>query len=200
MISGDGWGLRFPDICLSVEEKIRKEPQPGKLTRPGIEPEPAACYSLRHSGGLGVTLKEKNAILYMFIKLLLLGFTTHLNILGHQRRFRQIERCKADKFCSEALISAWGSFTCRKSTTRDTRLYFPSIGSHTQDFDCLKIIHRPRLGSNPRTSHPEASIITPRPPGSPVHEMEHFVLVPKIVIMILFYIFTRVCCDFINYK
>ena len=38
-----------------------------------------------------------------------------------------IEREKSDKFCSEALISAWGSFTCRKSTTRDPRLYFPLL-------------------------------------------------------------------------
>ena len=49
-----------------------------------------------------------------------------------------IEREKTDKFCSLALISAWGSFTCRKSTTRDPRLYFPSEGSHTQDVYALK--------------------------------------------------------------
>ena len=49
-----------------------------------------------------------------------------------------IEREKFDKFCSEALISAWGSFTRCKSTTRDPRLYFPSEGSHTQDFYALK--------------------------------------------------------------
>ena len=40
MISGDGWGLKFPDICNTVEEKSRKERQRGKLTRPGIEPGP----------------------------------------------------------------------------------------------------------------------------------------------------------------
>ena len=57
--------------------------------------------------------------------LLLLGFTTLFNILAHQHRFRHRE-WKSDKFCSEALISAWGSLTCRKSTTRDPRLYFPS--------------------------------------------------------------------------
>ena len=39
------------------------------------------------------------------------------------------EREKSDKFSSETLISAWGSFTCRKSTTRDPRLYFSSEGS-----------------------------------------------------------------------
>ena len=48
------------------------------------------------------------------------------------------EHEKSDKFCSEALISAWGSFTCRKSTTQDQWLYFPSEGSHTQDFYALK--------------------------------------------------------------
>ena len=70
-----------------------------------------------------------------------------------------VEREKSDKFCSEALISASGSFTCRKSTTRDSRLYFPSEGSHTHDFYSLKKIHRPRLGLNPRTSDPVASVI-----------------------------------------
>ena len=53
-----------------------------------------------------------------------------------------IERDKSDKFCSEALILAWGSFTCHKSTTRDPRLYFPSEGSHTQDFYALEKIHQ----------------------------------------------------------
>ena len=70
-------------------------------------------------------------------KLLLLGFTRLFNILGHHRRF-PTEREKYDKFCSKALISAWGSFMCRKSTTGDLRLYFPSEGSHTQDFYALK--------------------------------------------------------------
>ena len=41
VISGDGWDLRFLDICLTVEEKPRKKSQSGKLTRPGIEPGPA---------------------------------------------------------------------------------------------------------------------------------------------------------------
>ena len=35
-------GLKFPDICLTDEEKPRKKPQPGNLSRPGIEPGPAA--------------------------------------------------------------------------------------------------------------------------------------------------------------
>ena len=49
-----------------------------------------------------------------------------------------ILREKSEKFCSEALISAWGSCTYRKSTIRDQQLYFPSEGSHTQDFYALK--------------------------------------------------------------
>ena len=48
------------------------------------------------------------------------------------------EHEKTDKFCSEALISACSSFICRKSTTGDPWLYFPSEGSHIQDFYALK--------------------------------------------------------------
>ena len=77
-----------------------------------------------------------------------------------------IEREKSNKFCPEALVSAWGSFTCRKSTTGDQRLYFPSEGSHTQDFYAVKKINRPRPGLNPRTSDPVANMITTGPPGS----------------------------------
>ena len=83
-----------------------------------------------------------------------------------------IEREKSDKFCSVALFSAWGSFTCRKSTTRDPRLYFSSKRSHTQDFYALKKIHRPRPGSNLRTSDPEACMITTGPPGSTLLQSE----------------------------
>ena len=42
MIFGDLGGLKFPDICLKGEEKPRKIPHPGNLSRPGIEPGPAA--------------------------------------------------------------------------------------------------------------------------------------------------------------
>ena len=46
MISRNGCGPSFPDICLTIEGK----PQPGKLTRPGIEPGPLSerqqCYPL----------------------------------------------------------------------------------------------------------------------------------------------------------
>ena len=42
MIFGDLEGLKFPDICLTGEEKPRKKPHPGNLSRPGIEPGPAA--------------------------------------------------------------------------------------------------------------------------------------------------------------
>ena len=67
-----------------------------------------------------------------------LGFTTLLTSLVISDALYS-EREKSEKFCSEALISAWGSFTCRKSTTRDPRLYFPSEVSHTQYFYALKI-------------------------------------------------------------
>ena len=42
MLFGDLGGLKFPNICLSGEEKPRKKPHPGNLSRPGIELGPAA--------------------------------------------------------------------------------------------------------------------------------------------------------------
>ena len=55
MISGDRWGLNFPDISLTVKEKPQKKPQPGKLTRPGIElgsaRREATMLPLDHIGG-----------------------------------------------------------------------------------------------------------------------------------------------------
>ena len=65
------------------------------------------------------------------------GFTTLLTSQVISIAFYS-EREKSDKFCSEALILACGSFMCHKSTTRDPRLYFPSEKSHTQDFYALK--------------------------------------------------------------
>ena len=88
-----------------------------------------------------------------------LGFTTLLTFQVISIAFYS-ERKKSDKFCSEALISAWGSFTCRKSTTRNPWLYFLSEGSHTQDCYALKKIHWLRLGLNLRTSDAVASMIT----------------------------------------
>ena len=61
-----------------------------------------------------------------------------LNSSGHLVSLFYSAREKSDKFCSETLIFAWGSFTCRKSTTRYPRIYFPSEGNHTQDFYALK--------------------------------------------------------------
>ena len=41
MMFGDLLGLKLPDIRLTDEEKPRKKPHPGNLSRPGIEPGPA---------------------------------------------------------------------------------------------------------------------------------------------------------------
>ena len=56
--------------------------------------------------------------------------------------------------------SLLGYFTCRKFTTWDRRLYFPSEG---RIFFARKI-RRLRPGLNPRTRVPEASTFTSRPP------------------------------------
>jgi len=59
--------------------------------------------------------------------------------------------------------SLLGSFTCRKFTTWDRRLYFPSEGRRAEDFFARKI-RRLWPGLNPRTRVPEASTLTSRPP------------------------------------
>jgi len=58
--------------------------------------------------------------------------------------------------------SLLGSFTCRKFTTWDRRLYFPSEGRHAEDFFTQKI-RQLWLGLNPRTWVPKASTLNPRP-------------------------------------
>ena len=45
MVFRDEWGLSFSDICPIVEEKPQKKSQPGKLTRPVIEPGPATSVN-----------------------------------------------------------------------------------------------------------------------------------------------------------
>jgi len=52
--------------------------------------------------------------------------------------------------------SLLGSFTCRKFTTWDRRLYFPSEGRRAEDFVARKI-RRLRPGLNPRTWVPKVS-------------------------------------------
>ena len=42
MIFGDLGGLKLANMCLTGEGKPRKNPHPGNLSRPGIEPGPAA--------------------------------------------------------------------------------------------------------------------------------------------------------------
>ena len=59
--------------------------------------------------------------------------------------------------------SLLGSVTCRKFTTWDRRLYFPSEGRRAEDFFARKI-RRLRSRLNPGTRVPEASALTSRPP------------------------------------
>ena len=55
MIFGDLGGLKLPDICLTGEEKPRKNPTqetcPGQGSNPGPLRDRRACYRLSHSGG-----------------------------------------------------------------------------------------------------------------------------------------------------
>ena len=56
IIFGDLEGLKFPDICLTGEEKPRKnltqETCPDRGSNPGPLCDKRACYHLLHSGGL----------------------------------------------------------------------------------------------------------------------------------------------------
>jgi hypothetical protein len=52
-----------------------------------------------------------------------------------------------------------GSFTCRKYTTRDPQLYFPSEGRHAQDFLRPEKIRLLRPDLNPRSWVPEVSML-----------------------------------------
>ena len=58
--------------------------------------------------------------------------------------------------------SLLGSFTCRKFTTWNRRLYFLSEGRRAEDFFARKI-RRLRPGLNRRTWVPKASTLTSRP-------------------------------------
>ena len=55
MIFGDLGGLKLPDICLTGEEKARKnltqETCPDRGSNPGLLRDSRACYRLAHSGG-----------------------------------------------------------------------------------------------------------------------------------------------------
>ena len=86
--------------------------------------------------GLNITVTVSIFVVVVVVVMVVLDFTTLLTSQVISVAFYS-EREKSGKFCSEALISAWGSFTCRKSTTQDSRFYLPSEGSHTQDFYAL---------------------------------------------------------------
>ena len=69
--------------------------------------------------------------------------------------------------------SILGSFTCRKFTTWDWRLYFPSEGRRVEDFFARKI-RRLRPGLNPRTLVPKASTLTSRQPKLLLEQVKQF--------------------------
>ena len=70
--------------------------------------------------------------------------------------------------------SILGSFTCRKFTTWDRRLYFPSEGRRADHFLARKI-RRLRSDLKPRTRVPMASTLTSRPP-KPLHHILECIL------------------------
>ena len=66
MIFGDLMGLKFPDICLTGEEKPRKnliqETCPGRGSNPDPLSDKRECYHLLHSSGLNYLVRfRKNS-------------------------------------------------------------------------------------------------------------------------------------------
>ena len=63
-----------------------------------------------------------------------------------------------------------GSFTCRKSTTWDKRLYFPSEGKRAEDFFALKN-PTASAGFEPANFGTKGQLATSRPPKPLTYEL-----------------------------
>ena len=71
MIFGDLGGLKFPDICLTGEEKPRKnltqETCPDRRSHPGPLRDKRVCYHLLHSGRSLKLFSFKNSRLWLLV-------------------------------------------------------------------------------------------------------------------------------------
>jgi hypothetical protein len=78
-----------------------------------------------------------------------------------QRRKVKLWARNVQTFClnSDFHVTFRDLFTCRKATTWDRRLYFPSEGRCAENFFRPKKIRRLRPGANPRTWVPKASTL-----------------------------------------
>jgi hypothetical protein len=77
-----------------------------------------------------------------------------------QQRKVELWARNVQEFClkAEFHVTLGIFFTCRKSTTWDRRLYFPSEGRRAEDFFDLKI-RRLRPGANPQIWVPKTSTL-----------------------------------------
>ena len=87
MIFGDLVGLKFPYICLTGEEKPRKnltqETCPDRGSNPGPLRDKRACYHLLHSAG---QIKAQNRILSIFTidEIIKAGGVSQYLLYGHK--------------------------------------------------------------------------------------------------------------------
>jgi hypothetical protein len=90
------------------------------------------------------------------------GATHHTDARDLYQRRRELS---PPDFASRSVIykNPIGSFTCRKAGTWYILFYFLSEGRHTEDFPDARKIQWFRLGLNPRTRVPVASMLTTRP-------------------------------------
>ena len=86
--------------------------------------------ALRSCSAMDIIILWKGSCSFLGFTLLLISRVISVALYSEHEKY--------DKFCSEALISVWGSDMCHKYMTRNVWLYFPSKGRHTQDFYALK--------------------------------------------------------------
>ena len=91
MIFRDGWGLSLPNICLTVKEN------PGKLTRPGIEPRPLGERQQSYSSSTAIVTKHivRSIISAIPFFLLILYHHHHQSVLLKSRSFTASAGTKA---------------------------------------------------------------------------------------------------------
>ena len=127
------------------EKNLTQETCPDRGLNPGPLRDRRACYRLAHSGGhmySGLSHLHVSVLVFFGVLIaIVIGFTTLLTSQVISVAFYS-EREKSHKFCSEALISAWGSFT------------YVNLRRGTHGFTCLPkeiILRIFTLWKNPST-------------------------------------------------
>ena len=89
MIFGDLVGLKLPDICLTGEDKPRKnltqETSPDRGSNPGLLRDRRACYHLFHSGGRSNSFEFNKFYLILLVFVIKVGLSKLFSVKLHYR-------------------------------------------------------------------------------------------------------------------